>query len=308
MQSAAPRTSPGQSVAAVAFCTDKFMDAGLHVAASSLLHNLHPDYTARIYLHLTDFSSEDIHSLRNTLDRTGRSYEIRMVDADAKVLHEFSPFYGNHTTYNRLLLPEAIQEDRLLYVDSDLLIREDVSPLFEMDMGDKPVGFVVIGVTGKNTATPLFNSLGIPPDTPYFNAGVMLMNLPEWHRQKCTERIYAFCREHTAQLIGDETALNGVFAGDIHRLEPKYNIVLTRRTVRSSIPETGIYHFLENPKPWDLGGRILLGHSAMWFEELKTTAFPAHRRLFWLKPKTWLRALRTRGSYYRTLRWKFLKR
>jgi lipopolysaccharide biosynthesis glycosyltransferase len=308
MHSATPQISPSQRVAAVAFCTDKFMDAGLHVAASSLLRNLHPEYTARIYLHLTNFSDEDVHSLRKTLDCTGRGYTLHLVDADARVFRNFRPFYGNFTTYHRLLLPEVIHEGRLLYVDSDLLIREDISPLFEVDMGGKPVGFVVIGLTSKNQAKALFTSLGIPPDTPYFNAGVMLMNLPEWRRQSCTERVFAFCREHNAQLIGDETALNGVFAGDFYQLEPKYNILLHRSTVMSTIPATGIYHFLENPKPWDLGGRLLLSHSAIWFEELKTTAFPAHRRFFWLKPRTWLRAMRTRGSYYRTLRWKLLRR
>lgn len=307
MQSSAAQIPPVERVAAVAFCTDKYMEAPLHVAASSLLRNLHPDYTARFYLHLTDFTADDIESLRETLDRTARGYSIELLHADASAFRKFRPFYGNFTTYHRLLLPEIIQEDRLLYVDSDTLVEVDVAPLFELDMGKQPAGFVTIGVTSKNTATPLFTALGIPPDTPYFNAGVMLLNLPEWRRQNCTERVLDFCHEHNAQLIGDETALNGVFAGDYLRLDSRYNTILTRKTELNSIPKAGIFHFLENPKPWDIGGRLLLPHARMWFAGLRATAVPAYKRIFFLNPRLWLRALRCRGSYYRTFKWKLQK-
>jgi lipopolysaccharide biosynthesis glycosyltransferase len=299
---ALPVPAVKQRVAAVAFCTDRFMEAPLHVAASSLLRNLHPEYSARFYLLLTGFSSKDIGRLRRTLDAAGRTYTIEILETSGAARFEgFPSLHGNYTTYHRLLLPDLVQqEEHLLYLDSDIQVKTDVSPLFEMNMESSVIGFVVDGVVSTALDSKFLLSLGRPPDGPTFNAGVMLLNLPEWRRQDCSSRVFAFCRKHSGQLINnDQSALNGLFAEECYRLDPRYNLKFFPTTDPRDMPSNGIFHFVGSPKPWDIGGRFLMPHAAQWFEDLRRTAIPFYRRAPWLTGAAWARLPRILGGYRR---------
>lgn len=302
-------SSQRERVVAVAFCSDKFMEAPLHVAAASLLRSLHPDYSARLYFLLTGFSDRGMRRLRSTLDRVGRNYTMNLLPAPSpERFTGVRPFYGSHIPYHRLLLPELIEEDRFLYLDSDTQVHIDVSPLFSLDMGDKPVGFVPSGVASKGTVSRFYLSMGLDPQCPIFNSGVMLVNLSEWRRHNCSQAIFDICRKYGNELrTGDETALNVLFARNFYHLDPCYNVRLTRATEAGTVPPSGLFHFLESPKPWDLGGRLFLPHAGMWFDELRSTSIPPMKRLFFLDPRSWQRVPRISGAYYRTLRFKLSK-
>jgi lipopolysaccharide biosynthesis glycosyltransferase len=126
-----------------------------------------------------------------------------------------SPLLGSRVPYYRLLLPDLVNEERLLYLDSDLQVNVDVSPLFEVDMGTKSVGFVVSGMVKTSLDHRLLTSIGRPPDASTFNSGVCLFNTSEWHRQKCWERLLSFAGEHETELkTADQSLLNALFADD----------------------------------------------------------------------------------------------
>ncbi len=298
------RIPAAERIAAVAFCADQNMEAPLHVAASSLLRNLREDYAARFYFLLTGFSEAAIARLRRTLNVTGRAYTMKILETrDTGIFRGFRPLHGNYTPYYRLLLPELVEEQRLLYFDSDMQIKVDVSPLFEMDMGSKAMGFVVSGVVSTSLESKFFLSLGKAPDGPAFNSGAMLFNLPEWRRQDCSARVLAFCREHSAQLAAaDQTALNALFANDCFRLDPCYNVVVHGTTAPETIPASGVLHFVGSPKPWDIGGSLLLPHAGPWFDDLRKTHIPSLMRISWLNRGAWMRFPRILGGYRRILR------
>jgi lipopolysaccharide biosynthesis glycosyltransferase len=298
-----------ERVAAVAFCADQFMEVPLHVAASSLLRNLHPDYTAHFYFLLTGFSEDAI----RTLDGTGRNYTFVLLEtSDVTQFQGFHSLHGSYAIYYRLLLPDLVNEDRLLYLDSDIQIKVDVSPLFTIDIGSKAVGFVVDGTVSSGLDAKFLLSLGKSLDGPGFNSGVMLLNLPEWRRQECSLRIFAFCRQYGAQLINnDQTALNAVFADECYRLDPQYNVKLYPNRDRERcrmMPNDGIFHFIGSPKPWDIGGRLLLPHAGLWFDDLRKTAIPIYKRIPWLNRVSWLRLPKILGGYRLIAKQKLFKR
>lgn len=280
------------------------MEAPLHVAASSLLRNLHPDYTARFYFLLPGFSKNAIDCLRRTLSSTGRDYTMNVLENfDTSILRGLRPLHGSYTPYYRLFLPDLVHEERLLYFDSDMRIKIDVSPLFEEEMGSKAMGFVVTGTISKALESKFFLSLGKAPGDPAFNSGTMLFNLPEWHRQECSVRILAFCRKHRTQLAtADQTALVALFASDCFHLDVRYNVAVYGTTAPEAIPVTGVLHYLGSPKPWDIGGRLLLPHAAPWFEDLRKTAISPIKRVPWLNRGAWMRLPRILGGYLRVLR------
>jgi lipopolysaccharide biosynthesis glycosyltransferase len=179
----------------------------------------------------------------------------------------------------------------------------DVSPLFETAMESKAMGFVVSGTVSMALESKFFLSLGKAPDSPSFNSGTMLFNLPEWRRQDCSTRVLAFCREHSAELAAaDQTALNALFANDCFRLDPQYNVQVLGTTAPEAIPANGVFHFVGSPKPWDIGGSLLLPHAGPWFDDLCQTAVPPLQRFSWLNWGAWKRLPRILGGYRRILR------
>lgn len=293
-----------ERVAAVAFCADQLMEAPLHVAASSLLRSIHADYSVHFYMVLTGFSSRAVQRLRRTLDSTGRNYELKALEVpDPTLFRGFRPLLGSLTTYHRLILPDIVQERRLLYLDSDMQVKTDVSPLFTLDMGSKAMGFVVDGSVKFALESKFFFSLGASPDDPAFNAGTMLFNLPEWRRQDCSARVLDFCRKHSDQLFAaDQTALNALFAKDCFHLERRYNVKVFPAAGIRDIAQNGITHYVGSPKPWDLGGNWLLPYAKPWWNDLRLCAVPLHQRSSWLSASSWRRFPKILGGYRRILR------
>ena len=298
-----------ERIAAVAFCADQYMEAPLHVAASSLLRNLRADYTARFYFLLTGFSEAAIARLRRTLNATGRTYTMKILGThDTGLFRGFRPLHGNLAPYYRLLLPELVQEERLLYLDADTRIELDVSPLFELEMGSKATGFVVSGTVSSALDGAFHLSIGRDAEAPAFNSGVMLFNLPEWRRQDCSARTFAFGRKYSTELIShDQSILNALFAENCLCLDPRYNVQVLGTTAPEAIPANGVFHFVGNPKPWDIGGRLLLPHAGPWFDDLRKTAIPPLQRISWLNWTAWARIPGILGGYRRILRKKLAR-
>lgn len=301
------RAQPHLSVA-VAFCADQHMEAALHVAMKSLLTHLDARYSAHFYLILTGFSADRLQRLHKTLNATCRDYSLTLLDpVDNRLFAGFPPLHGVMTIYHRLMLPELVNEPRLLYLDSDLSVLTDIAPLFTLDMHSTPVGFVLDGVVAGVLDRDFQLSQGRALDGPTFNSGLVLFNLPEWRRQNCTEKVFAFGRQHGARLINrDQTLLNALFADHCCPLDRKYNITVKPTTDPASVPSEGIIHYYGSPKPWDLGARFLHRFARAWFAQLRQTALPFSARCFWLNQSAWKRLPKIAGGYRQAIRMRLL--
>jgi lipopolysaccharide biosynthesis glycosyltransferase len=289
---------------AIAFCSDSRMEAPLHVAASSLLLHLAEGTIPHFYMLLTGFSEAERNLIRRTLDKVGREYRLTLLPAEkAREFLSFRSLHGSHTPYHRLLLPDLIDEPRVLYLDADTLPMDDVTPLFTAEMGTYATGFIVDGIVENNLEHKLFFRLGRTPSSPMFNSGVMLFNPGEWKRQKCWEQVIQFLSEYGEEVLShDQTVLNALFAENCFHINPRFNIKVYPLRNSSLSEGPGIYHFLGNPKPWDMGGRTIFPHARPWFEALKKTALPFSKKTMWLNTGYWHRAPRLIGGYKRVLR------
>jgi len=165
--------------------------------------------------------------------------------SDCKSLH------GNFMTYARILLPDLISTERLLYLDSDLLITEDLSLLWQTDLQNQPIGAVSLTSLQWSNDNTFLNSLGIPLDAPYFNAGVLLIDSSRWRAERTGEKLKELAKIHGLNLPSvDQTLLNLAYHEKFVNLEPKWNqLVYAGRPMKPVVP--GILHFLGSPKPWD---------------------------------------------------------
>src|SRR5258708_32208833 len=125
--------------------------------------------------------------LRRTHSAIGKRSALNLRRLDPLVFLGFPTHNNSWATYYRLFAAQIMEVDRFLYVDADTLCDVDVSGLQSFDMKSAPVAWVpeapLSGATDRNVA----EQLGNDETGSYFNAGVMLVNVSEWRRQKVTE-------------------------------------------------------------------------------------------------------------------------
>ena len=125
----------------------------------------------------------------------------------------------------RLLLPELLPElDRILYLDCDIIVRQDIAKLWEeTQLGDNYLAAVYeAAIEGQ---AERFRALGCDPSR-YFNSGFLLMNLAQMRQEKVSEKLLEACRVPWLE-FPDQDALNQVCQGHVLPLNPLYNSIRT---------------------------------------------------------------------------------
>lgn len=165
------------------------------------------------------------------------------------------------------LLPDNIE--RVLYLDADVIVRHDLSKLWNCDMGDKILGMSIEPTIDKKRKDILELN-----EYPYYNAGVMLINLKEWRNLDAMSRIFEFFKKHDGKLFAaDQDAINGALKDDIYTLLPSYNYYniycqypyrfikrlmgniayFSKNQYMEAINDPYIVHFLGEERPWREG-------------------------------------------------------
>lgn len=137
--------------------------------------------------------------------------------------------YISSATYIRLALPSVFEGSysRILYLDADILIKSGtIQSLFDVDLKGKSLGAVRNTHQWRraNRSTEEFKRQGLAP-APYFNAGVMLIDVKAWIAQSVTERALQL---HQTNLdcpfqYHDQSLLNLVLYKDWAELSPVWN-------------------------------------------------------------------------------------
>jgi lipopolysaccharide biosynthesis glycosyltransferase len=167
----------------------------------------------------------------------------------------------NAWIFARLFLPELLPSDAeyVLYLDTDVLVRGDVGELAKLDLGTAPLAAVRDEYIGSVAGSPGLVDCkvdGLDGGEPYFNSGVLLLNLPRWREERLGERVLDFLARHREHVrLPEQDALNALVAGRWMRLDPAWNVLIgeTRKFVAAAAPdleEAKILHFVGAHKPW----------------------------------------------------------
>ena len=115
------------------------------------------------------------------------------------------PLWGRMpiSVYDKLLIADLLPPDidQALWLDSDTLVLDDVAPLWDRGTGDHPVLAVqdsIVPLVSSRLGVARYRELGLRPDAKYFNAGVMVMNVGRWRRQRVTERALEYLKTYAA--------------------------------------------------------------------------------------------------------------
>lgn len=172
-------------------------------------------------------------------------------------------------TYFRLALAHLVPEtvERVIYLDSDLIVVGDIEKLWRQDLDGYPIGAVsdagIDGVVYEEGFDPRPFAerwqLAAAPGR-YFNAGVLLIDLAKVRAEGLLDRARAFAEEHAGTLpYSDQDALNHTLWGNWFRLDPVWNV--QRNMVIPGMPNClpdalagsrrpAIVHYTAEHKPW----------------------------------------------------------
>jgi lipopolysaccharide biosynthesis glycosyltransferase len=134
-----------------------------------------------------------------------------------------------YSIFVRLCLPFFIPEEveRIIYLDADMLVLEDISTLWYTNIGEHTIAGVVDRsevVSSEWGGIKNYKELGLPPETKYFNTGVLLINLEQWRSENRTQRLLQCISENGSYLnFPDQYALNVVFANEWYELDRRWN-------------------------------------------------------------------------------------
>lgn len=150
--------------------------------------------------------------------------DVQFVDLSTNCLDRFpttSEF--PKSVYYRFLLPELFpDEDKLLYLDSDIIINGSLKLLWETDIKDYACGCVMDFANGNIT---LRNRAGLYSKDKYFNSGVLLLNLKFWREHKVKNQLFEYIAKNSKIILyPDQDAMNGVLKEKVYHLELQYNV------------------------------------------------------------------------------------
>ncbi len=170
----------------VALCTDENFVVPTLVAATSILEN---NRDSNIQIHIISEGISDLS--KRKFDELAKAYgqkiDVKVVD---KTIFDRMVTRSRYRSsmYLRFLLPDFLAtESKVLYLDCDTIVRHSLADLYNTDLTDKSCGVVV---DQQCDDTQIINRLRLTE--PYFNSGVMLMNLDYWRKNALAAKIIAF--------------------------------------------------------------------------------------------------------------------
>jgi lipopolysaccharide biosynthesis glycosyltransferase len=242
---------------AIAFTPDYFVQAATML--KSLLDVSTGDF--EVVCLVTDPISERMQQMLARLGGGRLTFRYLPLKGRLEGLY-IDPRYTEAASF-RLLLPELLPEyDQILYLDCDIIVRQDVGKLCrETDLGNHWLGVVFEAPIEQQAER--FRALGCDPDR-YFNSGFLLMNLAQLRAEKVTGRLLEACRVPYLE-FPDQDALNQVCQGHVLPLSPLYDSIRTffileykpdfvrqySEALWDAVQREGTVHYTGG-KPWDL--------------------------------------------------------
>ena len=130
----------------------------------------------------------------------------------------------------RTVLAEALpHERRLVYLDSDVLVLHDLQALWQTQLAEGHFFAALAHPSYGDTGMINTERLGLPHAAPYFNSGVMVMDLELMRSKGFRERTVEFVLSggRPALVFPEQDAMNVVFADEWTPLDPRWNCLTT---------------------------------------------------------------------------------
>ncbi len=159
--------------------------------------------------------------------------------------------YFTLTIYFRLFIASMFPEfDKAIYIDSDIVLEEDIAELFKIDIGDNFIGACrdasIEGIEPFQSYVE--NAVGVDRKD-YINSGVLLMNLKKLRDTDFDKHFLNLLNTyHFDSVAPDQDYINAICDGSIYYLSPTWNAMPNEQ--KKELEDVKLIHYNLFSKPW----------------------------------------------------------
>ena len=205
----------------------------------------------KVYILNQDIPQEWFISVRKRMaQRNSELVDVKLTSGLVSTTWKLPPFgeHMNHMSFARYFIPQFVEEDKVLYLDSDIIVTRPLNDLFAINLGDKLLAAakVIYGLEDR------------------FNSGVMLINNKLWKKENIQQKLIDITnREHENLEESDQTVLNWATGDRYIVLDDTYNFQIGYDRIAEqrkqffilelpTDPLPAIIHYLTADKPWNI--------------------------------------------------------
>lgn len=203
------------------FITDDAYIVPTATAIQSLIETKAPDVSLVVHILAADLSGNSS-SLFESLRRADVEVDIRRVS-----LEKLRGLHNTHKMGICMATPAALlkfaiadifaEQDRMLYLDGDMLFRGDLSDLYNTDLGDNVIAAV------RDLGACWWQHAYVKKVHTYINTGVMLMDLVKMRNEGIAQKLLETKRSLVDSMFMDQDVFNVVMDGRVKILPLIYN-------------------------------------------------------------------------------------
>ena len=209
------------------FVSDDKYVKNLGVCSFSVMQNMCPVVDRlRIFVMDCGITEENRERLTRQAARFENA-EIVFYDINEKLSEVVPkvPTKWHRAIYGRLFLVDLLDRydemERMVYLDSDILMDQPVTELFTMDMQGK----CIAGVADADSYERK-RALGMAEGSAYINSGVLVIDTVRWAALDASQRIIDYINGFPKELLyPDQDAINYILCDEILLLPPEYNMM-----------------------------------------------------------------------------------
>ena len=226
------------------------------VCLSSILCNANKDYKLSFYILSKDLKEKDKEKLSSL--RYIKDYNIEFIDINESIFKTKLQYIEYHISFeaNYRLLISSLKPnlDKCIYLDVDLIVLQDISKLWEIDISDYYMAAVIdqASLSFKND----FSYITLPKNYTYINSGVMLCNIKKWREDDIEKKLFENFEKYSKVLkFPDQDTLNITLHSKIKYLDLSYNAMPVQRYLnedmrKQAFKDPKIVHWAGFEKPW----------------------------------------------------------
>ncbi len=240
------------------FASDDNYVPFLAVSLESLEYYADKNYDYKIVILNSDNISLENKS-RLMAEYSKENFDIEFVDVSPYIEKIQSKFhtrdYYSKVIYYRLFIPTMYPEyKKAVYLDCDIVLKDSVSNLYNIDIGENYVGAVPdqsVKHLSEDFQKYVENRVGVDKYDKYFNSGILVMNLDKLREIDFENIFIDLLNAVTFMAAPDQDYLNVICKNHVHFIDEKWNeMPLPVEFERSDKPS--LIHYNLSFKPWRL--------------------------------------------------------
>lgn len=260
----------------VFFASDRNYLPYLAVAIQSLSAHASKKYFYNVRILSEDLTNESFVGIMDKIKPNVKISVFSVSDKISSIKQELAlrlRDYYSDAIYYRIFIAEMFPTlNRAVYLDSDIVLNEDVAKLHFTPMGENLLGAVTDeSVMAMDTFCEYVKKhVKVKRAEDYFNSGVLVMNLEKMREEKIKDQfINLLCKYNFKTVAPDQDYLNFLCRGKIHYLDRGWN----KHAIQENFIERDelyLMHYNMFNKPWKYEG---VQNEDLFWKFAKKTSF-----------------------------------